>query len=136
MTQPQNPGLLAEITASFRALPTWVIAWVFLILAPVNAASLAFLGQPSGAYVALFAIGGGVISLAIAIKSRGLTRLVSAGHIIAWTPLLLWLVLAPPPAEGAYDTYLTILIVVNAISLAFDVNDARLWLRGDRSVYA
>tara|TARA_R110002096_G_scaffold137245_6_gene290459 strand:+ start:239 stop:430 length:192 start_codon:yes stop_codon:yes gene_type:complete len=58
----------------------------------------------------------------------------SAGHVVAWTPLVVLLILARPEASGVYDTFLTVLLVTNLISLVFDVNDLRLWQQGDRGV--
>jgi len=43
-------------------------------------------------------------------------------------------VIAPPQTTGAYGVYLSILLVVNLISLVFDFPDALKWLRGDRKI--
>ncbi len=65
---------------------------------------------------------------------RGFSRLISAGHIVTWTPLVLLLLFMRPEATGVYDTFLTVLLSINLTSLVFDLNDVRLWLQGDRSV--
>ena len=90
-------------------------------------------GADSGAWIAALAIGGMALSWIALFYSRGFSKLVSAGHVFTWTPLVLLLVFAHPEAAGAYGVYLTMLPVIDLISLAFDYNDARLWLRGDRS---
>lgn len=49
---------------------------------------------------------------------------------------MLLLIFARPAATGSYHVFLTVLLVTDLISLAFDYNDARRWLRGDRGVAA
>lgn len=127
-------SLFADIWHSFLALPTWVKFWVVLILSPVNLATLAFLSQPSGTLIAALSVGGMVISLTAVIAGRGFTKLVSAGHVLTWTPLVLILMFAPPEASGTYANFLTVLLVTNTFSLLFDFNDLRLWYNGDRAV--
>lgn len=51
-----------------------------------------------------------------------------------WSVLVLYIVLARPAVGGSYDIYLTILAVVNIISLAVDYADSYKWLKGDRAV--
>ncbi|AOW14168.1 hypothetical protein LPB72_06410 [Hydrogenophaga crassostreae] len=128
-----QPSIWAAVWRSFGALPAWVKIWMVVILAPVNLASLAFLDRPSGAWIAALAIGGMALSWIALFYSRGFSKLVSAGHVFPWTPLVLLLIFARPEAAGAYGVYLTVLLVIDLISLAFDYNDARLWLRGDRT---
>lgn len=134
ITRTAQTPLLSAIWRSFRALPTWVKVWMMVILAPVNLASLAFLDQPTGGWIAAMAIGGMALSWIALFYSRGFSKLVSAGHVFTWTPLLLLLIFARPESSGTYGVYLTVLKVTNLISLVFDFNDARLWLRGDRGV--
>ncbi len=111
----------------------WVKVWL-VALGLTNVASLAFLSQPSGVVVAILAFSGIVLSKVAVSYAGGLTRLVSVGHIVGWVPLVLMLLFARPFADGAYDTYLTILLIMNTISILFDLNDFRLWLSGDRDV--
>ena len=127
-------SLFADIWRSFRALPTWVILWMSLLLGPINMASFAFMSEPKGILIATLAIGGMLASITTLVLHRGFSKLVSGGHVFFWTPLVLILIFARPVATGAYDTYLTILLAANLFSLAFDINDLRLWLRGDRTV--
>lgn len=128
-------SLFADIWRSFLNLPSWVQIWMFLVLGPVNMATLAFLSQPSGMLVAALAVGGLAISLTALIADRGFTKLVSAGHVVTWAPLVVILVFARPGATATYDTFLTILLAANIFSLIFDFNDLRLWYKGDRAVF-
>ena len=135
MQPANNSGLLAAFWQSFAVLPLWVKLWVGL-LSTVNMASLVFVSQPSGGLIAALVFAGISLSMVAAIYKGGLSRLVGLGHIIAWVPLVLILVFTPPLATGAYSAYLTLLLVINTVSLVFDINDFRLWLAGDRAVFA
>ncbi|WP_344842627.1 hypothetical protein [Celeribacter arenosi] len=130
----RKTNLTADIWTSFRALPLWVIIWMMVILAPINMISLYFASEPMGILVTALAWGGMLTSQIVLMRHRGFTKLVSGGHVIFWVPLVLLLVFARPVANGAYDTYLAILLAVNLLSLLFDINDLRLWLGGDRRV--
>ena len=134
-TQLQNPktGRVASIMQSYNSLPNWVKIWMNFILGPVNLATLAFLSQPSGTLIAALAIGGMVLTVAIVIASGEFTKLASAGHILPWTPLVLMLAFARPDGTDFYQMFLTVLLVTNLISLAFDFNDLRLWLKSKAS---
>ena len=126
-TQAQNPGRFARIFQSYDDLPNWVKIWMNFILGPVNLATLAFLNQPSGPLIAALAIGGMIMTVSIVFAMGGFTKLASAGHILPWTPLVLMLIFARPDGTVIYQTFLTVLLVTNVISLAFDFNDLRLW---------
>lgn len=123
------------IWKSLLAVPLWVQLWL-IIMGAVNMASLAFLDQPSGGLVAILVFTGVAIGVGIAIQARGFNRLVGVGHLIAWIPLVLMIVFARPEGSEAYQIFLTMLAVVNTISILFDANDFRLWLAGDRAVFA
>lgn len=64
----------------------------------------------------------------------GFTKPVSGGHVVFWVTLVLKLIFARPLANGAYETYLAILLLANLVSPQFDINDLRLWFGGDRQV--
>ena len=68
-----------------------------------------------------------ILTVLIVIAMGGFTKLASAGHILPWTPLVLMLIFARPEGTAIYQIFLTVLLVTNAISLAFDLNDLRLW---------
>ncbi len=135
MKSAHNLGLFAAFWQSFAVLPLWVKVWTGL-LSTVNMASLAFISQPSGGIIATLVFSGIGLSMIAAIYSGGLSRLVGLGHVIAWIPLIVILVFTPPLATGAHNAYLTLLLVINTVSLVFDINDFRLWLAGERAVFA
>lgn len=117
---------------SYRSMPVWVQIWVAFILVPVNMASLFFIAQPGGMWVAILANVAMVLNLPVMVYERGFTKLMAVPHLIPWTILVVYLALARPDAAGIYDIYLWVLLVTNVISLAFDYPDAVKWMRGER----
>lgn len=128
---------LADSLKSFRALPRWVQAWVALVLMPANLLPFGWLDTPTGRAGALAT---GVVVLGgvpIMLAERGLSRLMSVPHLVAWIPLLVLLVarLAQGEPMSRAETGLAMtLIVVDGISLGFDVLDFARWSLGDRAV--
>ena len=120
---------------SLSSLPMWVKVWL-VALGATNMASLAFLNQPKGLLVAALVFTGIVLSKVFVSYGGGLTRLVGVGHIVGWVPLVALILFARPEGSAAYETYLTILLVMNTISILFDINDFRLWLAGDRDAFS
>jgi len=127
--------MISQIWHSYRRLPLWVQAWVSVILVPVNAASLAFLSEPWGLWIAAMAVGAMLLNGVIMLAERGFSKLMALPHVLIWTPMLglvLWL-LAQDIAP-AYRIYLLILLAVDVVSLIFDVIDTRKWVSGDRNI--
>lgn len=123
----QLTGRMARVMKSHSELPTWVQIWMNFILGPVNLATLAFLSQPSGGLIAALSLIGMALTVAIVIVSGGFSKVAAAGHVLLWTPLVFMLAFARPEGSAIYGVFLTVLLVVNVISLAFDFNDLRVW---------
>jgi hypothetical protein len=128
---------LADSLKSFRALPRWVQVWTALILVPTNLLPFLWLDTPTGRAGALAT---GVVMLGglpIMLAERGLSRLMSVPHLVAWIPLVVLLVarLALDQPMSAAETGLAItLIVVDGISLGFDAFEFIHWCLGNRTV--
>jgi len=127
-------NVFADIWSSARTLPLWVQAWVFLLLTPVNLASLYFISEPMGKLIVGLIFLGVLPNVPIMLAERGISKLMSVSHLPAWTVLVLLIVLARPEGSEAYDYYLTVLAVINGISLLLDYIDSIKWFRGDRAV--
>ena len=105
-------SMTADIFASFRRLPVAVQAWVALWLAPVNMATLAFLGQRNGVLIAVLAIGGMAPNLVIMIRERGLSALMALPHLVIWTPLVIVIVITLISGVGSgYAIFLVLLLL-------------------------
>ncbi|MDA3950068.1 MAG: hypothetical protein PF508_12730 [Spirochaeta sp.] len=126
---------MRHILQSYRRMPLWVQLWVALILVPGNAASLFFLSEPAGPWLAAMAVGAMLLNGILALVERGFSKIMAVPHVLVWTPMLalvLWL-LIQDPASG-YQRYLFILLAVDTVSLVLDYRDAWKWWNGDRSV--
>ncbi|WP_422000748.1 hypothetical protein [Roseovarius mucosus] len=127
--------MIRQIWQSYRRLPLWVQLWVALILVPVNAASLFFVTQPAGAWLALMAVGAMLCNGVLMLIERGFSKVMALPHILIWTPMLgliLWLL--TQDITPTYRNYLVILLAVDVFSLLLDVIDSRKWLSGDRKI--
>jgi hypothetical protein len=68
---------------------------------------------------------------------RGMSKRLSLPHLVAWIPLCLWLVLrleSRVPMSSGETALAWALLVVNIVSLVFDVSDSVKWFRGDRAI--
>jgi len=124
----------ADIFKSFRSLPAWVQIWMVLWLMPVNFASLYFLGEPLGIWIAVLAIGGMLPNGPIMYFERGVSKLMSLPHLIPWTAIIVIVIAFTPDGSPTYVTYLYVLAVTNAFSLLFDYPDAIKWMKGERDI--
>lgn len=148
MTTQTYPNIFNDIWTSFRALPGWVQVWMALVLAPVNMASLLFINQPMGVWVALLANIPLMLNMGALIKDRGFSALTAVTHIVPWTILVVLILFARPDAAGNlagdyfarpavtedFNRYLSVLLVADIVSLLFDYREAPRWLGGDRRV--
>lgn len=128
--------MVRDIWGSFRDLPLWVQIWVAVILVPVNLMPLAFVGQPFGWWVAGLSVMGMMPNIPIMVAARGMSRAMALPHLVFWVPLVAlvaYLLLGGAELTAGYATALTILLVVDLISLAFDFRDAALWYKHDRA---
>lgn len=123
-----NPGRVTRIMQSYEGLPRWVKIWMNFVLGPINLATLFFLSEPSGGLIAALAIGGMVLTVALVIANAGFEKIVAAGHILPWVPLVAMLAFARPDGSELYQAFLMVLLIANSISLLFDLNDVRVAL--------
>lgn len=129
--------LFIDIWHSFHRLPTWVQIWMVVVLMPVNLASLVFLDQPAGGWIAILAVLGIVLNTPFVLLDRGFGKGMALPHVLMWTPavgLALWVLIRSPDASAAYTTFLVVFVTVDIVSLGFDYKDAFDWVRRDRSV--
>lgn len=124
--------MLRDIFNSYRELPLWVQIWVSVILVPVNLVSLAFLDQPQGFLVAALAITGMALNLPIMVVERGFTKTMALPHLLCWIPLVIlvaFLLGSGASLSPAYTSFLVLLLIIDVLSLAFDLWDGLSWYR-------
>ncbi len=130
----------ARIWHSYRSLPGWVQAWVGLMLIPANALPFFLLDSWSGRAAALAALLVVVTNVPIIWAASGMSRAMSLPHLLAWTPLEVALALRLSGVFGAVSptkaeiVLAVLLLVVNGVSLVFDMLDSWRWLRGERDI--
>lgn len=128
-----------EIFSAFNAemvanSPTWVVVWVNLmlgLLAPV----VAFSFSHREARWMLLGILLGMAGTLVAYAVFGFTRLLGIGHILFWTPTLIYIITVR--GRGYYEKtlfskWMLLAAFVIGASLAFDVIDLLRWVLGER----
>lgn len=126
-----------EIWRSYRSLPLWVQLWVGLILVPVNAAPFFLLDTWSGRAGAIAAAVVVATNLPIMWIAGGMSKAMSLPHLAAWIPLeiaLVWRLSGAAVSTSAELGLAWTLLIVNGISLGFDLIDSWRWLRGEREI--
>jgi len=124
---------ISDVWKSFLAMPLWVKVWVFLILVPVNVASLWFIGHPGSVLIASLAIAGMAFNAIPIWFDRGFTTTMAIPHVIFWVPLvavlIYYLLVSPTVLSDSYRYYLIALLVCDVFSLVFDIPDTFKWFK-------
>ncbi|MEM7359913.1 MAG: hypothetical protein AAF431_12505 [Pseudomonadota bacterium] len=112
--------------------PQWVYWWT-RVIDTSNWLLVPFAFYDRRALWALFAWVVNIIIILSLYNIFGYVRILGLSHIIAWTPLLiyLWKARKPFALENWTGRYLYWFMVVIAISLAFDYVDLVRYLSGD-----
>ncbi len=65
---------------------------------------------------------------------KGFVRLLGLGHLIAWSPMMVWFgkVIAQGNAEGGFQYWIISVLVVNGLSMMIDFVDMVRYSLGDR----
>jgi hypothetical protein len=130
--------MIRDIWRSYCALPVWVRVWITLILVPVNLATIFFLNQSSGSVVCLLAIAGLAPNSIVIFVARGFSKSMAFSHLVFWPPLIAgitWLLISGVETP-LYRNFLFVLLVVDLVSLGFDIFDARDWVRSRQNMHS
>lgn len=116
------------VTNSWMALPLWVKIWL-LVLNGIFLAAIAMLPDRAAevtlvAYLATTPLLAGQIGY-----DGGLRRILGMGHLVPWSPFLLWLMSLPNPSP-----YTTVLSIAVTICLCLDIFDVWRFIKGDRAI--
>ncbi|HWP67003.1 MAG TPA: hypothetical protein VNO26_13975 [Candidatus Limnocylindria bacterium] len=111
--------------------PAWLqlwIAWMGL----VNLASVGFLRHVQARWVlGAFLAAGALMNLLYA--TNGFNRLLGLGHVVFWTPLVVYLWRQRPELQpGPLRAWLSAVLATNTTSLLVDYADVARYLLGDR----
>lgn len=113
------------------AWPWWL--WMALLGVVNMALPLVFLGSLEAKVVLAAVLAGALVQLLL-VGRLGFVRLLGLGHIVAWVPMLLWLVprLGNLGGATAFGRWLMAVVVLDLASLAIDFVDVGRYLAGDR----
>lgn len=114
--------------------PAWVIVWVNFMVA-ILAVAIPFSFSYREAKWILLGSVLGMIGTIVAYSLFGFTRLLGLGHIIFWTPTLIYIITVrgwKTYHKTLFSRWLVVAAIVIGISLAFDVIDLLRWILGDR----
>lgn len=114
--------------------PAWVIVWVNFMVA-ILAVAIPFSFSYREARWILLGSVLGMIGTIVAYSLFGFTRLLGLGHIIFWTPTLIYIITVrgwKTYHKTLFSRWLVVAAIVIGISLAFDVIDLLRWILGDR----
>jgi len=115
--------------------PTWVLVWVNAMVA-VLALSIAFSFSYREARWILLGVTLGMLGTIGAYALFGFTRLLGLGHILFWTPTLIYIVTVrgwKTYHKTLFSRWLILAAIIIGISLAFDVVDLLRWILGERA---
>lgn len=115
--------------------PVWVIVWVNFMVA-ILALAIPFSFSYREAKWILLGSVLGMIGTIVAYSLFGFTRLLGLGHIIFWTPTLIYIITVrgwKTYHKTLFSRWLVVAAIVMGVSLAFDVIDLLRWILGDRA---
>ena len=118
--------------AYLAASPAWVQTWMgWMSFAFVSSLWFA-LARAEARWVLLVGIATVPVSNVI-LYLFGVSRIWGLGHILLWTPLLIYLIKRRPGFDhrSAFSVWLHALMATVAISLAFNAVDVARWALGD-----
>ncbi|EPG3324513.1 hypothetical protein L4H84_002601 [Pseudomonas aeruginosa] len=127
-----------QLWLSFRRLPLWVQIWMALVLVPVNLLSFLVLEFQAAQMVALAAVLALGSNMLLLYWYEGFSRAMALPHLVFWGPLqilLLMRVLQTPAPDAGEVMFIGLVLLVNGISLIFDLLDTWRWWQGERQVF-
>ena len=122
-------GLIAEILQQ----PWWLLTWLAW-LGFINLASLVFWSEVEARWV-FGAFAGAFLLMMALYELNGYNRFLGLGHVVFWTPLMLYLYhrLSNVLGPRLFETWLRVLMATNGLSLVIDYVDVFRYLMGDRT---
>lgn len=126
--------LMAAWNADVAAQPEWVQIWLNVLVGVLGLSVVFSFVRVEARWVLLGLVLGaaGVIGL---YSQIGYSRLLGLGHVLAWTPLLIYLICRRPHwqvKETWSGKWIVAAVTVLTVSLAFDYADVIRWLVGER----
>jgi hypothetical protein len=127
--------VFTAFNADVAAQPQWIQVWLN-ILVGVLALSLPFSFVRVEARWTLLGLVIGAGGVMFLYSLFGYSRILGLGHVVAWTPLVVYLISRRANwqvAETWAGKWIVAAVAVLLVSLAFDYVDVIRWLLGDRA---
>ncbi|MEZ5998627.1 MAG: hypothetical protein R3B98_08035 [Hyphomonas sp.] len=127
--------LMAAWSADVAKQPQWVQIWMDVMMVVLLALSAVFSFVRVEARWVLVGFLLGAAGLIGIYSQMGYTRLLGLGHVIFWTPVLIYLLRRRPHwrvKETLSGKWIVLSTAVMTISLAFDYTDVIRWVLGER----
>ncbi len=124
---------MIELNKQIFAMPFPWNLWVGLVAAVNMVGGLVYIHTFEGQLALACLMLAFIIMWGIYAK-KGFVRLLGLGHLVAWTPLMVWYsqVIVRGNVEGAFKYWLVSVMAVNGISLVIDFVDAVRYSMGER----
>lgn len=122
----------AEMTANS---PAWVLIWVNAMVVVLAVAIPFSFSYKEARWILLGAVLG-MIGTIVAYSLFGFTRLLGLGHILFWTPTLIYIITVrgwKTYHKTLFSRWMILAALVIGISLAFDFIDLLRWILGERA---
>ncbi len=100
--------------------PGWIPIWLFFLMI-INVASLGFWHEPLAKLIFITFMTSAMLMMGL-YSRFGFEKILGLGHIL-WVPLLVYVLTQLPIVEASFKSYLVVLSISIAISLAFDITD-------------
>ncbi len=126
--------LMQRFNAEMNAGPAWVVIWVNIMVV-ILALAIPFSFVRREARVVLIGTLLGMVGTMMAYHHFGYQRILGIGHILFWTPTVIYLWLRRAslrPGDTLSGKWLVLAGLVMALSLVFDYADLVRWLMGSR----
>jgi len=112
--------------------------WIVLLVLANGVGPFLFLWRAETRPEALAVLGAGAVGMVIQLvvfRWRGFVRLLGIGHLIAWVPLLAWLVgrLDSVDRASLFGIWILAVVALDLLSLVIDVTDVMRYGAGDRA---
>lgn len=107
--------------------------WVGLLVLVNMGGGLFFIRAVEGQLALVCMMAAFFIMWGIYVK-RGFVRLLGLGHLIAWTPQIIWYAQVIGSTAGVFQYWLISVLVVNGISLMIDFVDVVRYSLGDKQL--
>ena len=139
-----NQEIPASLNEAILSEPTWLIAWVGLLVLANAGAVLFVVARENQAWKIRqepIAIIAGFIAAAVIMDwlfaNYGYVRLLGLGHLLGWTPAYVFVLMQRQKIGRAsmYGKYIVFYLVIAGISLLIDAVDVVRYLLGDGELF-